>query len=208
MNRRRYLIIIDVLIVLVGIIFAIAFKGVENYEYLVGFIIGFGAIMIVGTIIGFYIRKTKGKNYEYDERQIARRGECYKYAVISLAVTLILDGVIRQAFNYEWSSYLIGVSVNLVIALTVFVISAIFKDAYFFEERNMIKLIILFFALGVVNIIFGLIDCFNGEFIVDGMVTASVTNMLVGVMSVLIATCALIKRAIDNKTDSEDYEES
>ncbi|MBQ9124227.1 MAG: hypothetical protein IJY14_00915 [Acholeplasmatales bacterium] len=199
MKKYLGLIITDVFLVLGVIAFIILNAIFGDLYYPLGFMCGITTVAIVITII-----KIKAKDEpkpEYDERQLKARGECFQISFFALIVMLILDGFIRQSLEYDWSSYLLGVSITMIASVTIFCVLAIIKDAYIGIGKNMLKFGILMLVIGIVNVVLGILSGFEEGFLVNGMVNEYSLNLAVGGMCLVIGITSIIKNALNKKEE-------
>lgn len=199
MKKYLGLIITDVFLVLGVIAFIILNAIFGDLYYPLGFMCGITTVAIVITIIKI---KTKDEpKPEYDERQLKARGECFQISFFALIVMLILDGFIRQSLEYDWSSYLLGVSITMIASITIFCILAIMKDAYIGIGKNMLRFGIFMLAIGIVNVILGILSGFEEGFLINGMVNEYSLNLAVGGMCFAIGITSIIKNALNKKEE-------
>lgn len=199
MKKYLGLIITDVFLVLGVIAFIILNAIFGDLYYPLGFMCGITTVAIVITII-----KIKAKDEpkpEYDERQLKARGECFQIAFFALIIMLLLDGFIREALDYNWSSYLMGVGITGIVTITLFCVMSIMKDAYIAIGKNLFKFGIIMFVVGGLNILLGIINGIEEGFLSAGMVTEYCINLTVGGMCFAIGLASLIKNALNKKEE-------
>jgi len=102
----------------------------KSLEYYLGFVVG---LVIAAAIVYVLRRRIKQKfgKTEYDERQKAVRGECYKVAFWLLVGFLALNGMFCTLTGIEWADPFVMSMTGVLLAIGVFVILCIRKDAYF-----------------------------------------------------------------------------
>lgn len=169
-----------------------------NY-HLLGVIAG----AVVGLLIYLIIMIIKKENIrkEYDERQLAARGICYKYAFFTLSA-LVVAYACLMAFNPEMILLLgpVGLGTLFLISMGVFVISAIMKDAYeaINDNRNWPVSIAV---IGVANIIIGITNIFNVGIVEDGALSFVCLNFECGILLFVTVLVYKIKQNMDKRED-------
>lgn len=198
MKKIKGMLIFDGILVLSIIVLIILNTIYKNLDYILGFMCGFTLVAFIVTIIKY---KHRDENYEYDERQLKARGECYKIAFFALIVMLLLDGFIRISLGYEWSSYIVGVLIMILISVAIFCSLAIMKDAYIASFQNYFRFGMLISFLGILNIILGVINGIESGFVLDGMVTECVLSLACGLILLFVGIISIIKNYLDNKEE-------
>lgn len=192
------------LVVLVMLIIAIVYmkRTGKDIYYEVGILSGM-LFAIVGITIMQLLQKQKPL---YDERQLQARGVCYKYAWGVLVACLVIDGGIREIFGLNWANFFTGIILWILVSSVVFVVLAIFLDAYETNATVKSRVYVIFILLGIFNIAFAIYYCFKGEMIENRALTGYAINLFAGIAILIMGSLALIKRAIDGKED-DNYEE-
>lgn len=178
----------------------------KSLEYYLGFVVG---LVIAAAIVYVLRRRIKQKfgKTEYDERQKAVRGECYKVAFWLLVGFLALNGMFCNLTGIEWADPFVMSMTGVLLAIGVFVILCIRKDAYFtmneqprFYKRLFLVMIPIVAGTGVASILTG-----EGSFIENGQLTSEVINFEVAAL--LLAVLIALYTRKEPQEDMEDTDE-
>ena len=140
---------------------------------------------------------------EYDERQIAARGKAFRYgfwtALVYLGCVALLHMITVQIPMEEYLVDFIGILIALCVMLTV----CIWEDAYFALNENRGKLMVIFAAVSVLNLLAVLMNFSLGLVIVNGRLSLGSVNIFCLVMVVYVFVNLWLKDARDRKEDAE-----
>ncbi|MDE5856731.1 MAG: hypothetical protein K2H06_06765 [Anaeroplasmataceae bacterium] len=177
--------------------------------YPLGFFTGLFISILFVSLISIVIRKKRPCQTQFDERQLKSRGSCFCVSFFFLLICLLIDGVVRNILDYDWSSFLVGVFTWGMLSIGVFAILAIWKDAYTSEGENKLRLSIFLGIVGLIDSIVGIISVIQNEFVADGKVTVSFINLLGGVVLLVTAVNLFVKYKIDKRKvfiEDEEFE--
>lgn len=198
--KKYFTLILTDIILMLGVIALIILNIIfGDLYYPLGFMCGVTSVAIVFTII-----KIKSKDEvkpEYDERQLKARGECFQVTFFALIFMLLFDGFLRESLDYNWSSYLIGVSIFMICSITLFCVMAIMKDAYIAIGKNLSRFGILMLLIGIANIALGIINSLKEGLVANGLVTEYILNLTVGGMCLFIGGASLLKNYLNKKEE-------
>lgn len=166
-----------------------------SFSFALGFAIGIALVAIVCIIF-----KLKNKRCEYDERQIAARGFAFKAGFITFVLCQLAVFFIELFTEKPLVIVVPGMLswLEALFALLVFVVFAIFKDAYFSPNKPFTKR-----WLAIV-ILFTLLSILRG--VTTDEAWFKLINLSVGVFVGVIALCIIIKALISKKTESKEEE--
>ena len=91
-----------------------------------GVLAGILAVAIYGVL-----KKRKESAPRYDERQAQARANAAKLALEVLAALMLVNGFVREAWQFAWAGPFMETVVLLLIAGTVYVLRCVWTDAYF-----------------------------------------------------------------------------
>lgn len=168
----------------------------ENLAYVLGFLVGLLCVVIVSFIIRIIWKKKHGTKYgTYDERQVLARGSAYKSGFLILMVYELFVGMLSLGIGKEFFADSMTRSfVGIVIAVSVFAVECIVKDAYCSLSENAKSLIVLFLAAGIINLMLVIRSYFIGEsYLTNGKLNYHSMNLMVAIMAFVIAMANLIK---------------
>ena len=178
----------------------------KSLEYYLGFVVG---LVIAAAIVYVLRRRIKQKfgKTEYDERQKAVRGECYQVAFWTLVGYLAVNGIFSMLTGIVWAEPFIMSMTGALLAIGVFVVLCIRKDAYFTmnEQPKFYKRLFLVMTPIVAGT--GLVSILSGEssFIENGQLTSEVINFEVALM--LLAVLIALHTRKEPQEDMEDGDE-
>lgn len=178
----------------------------QSIEFILGFITGLAIVFVVSFVLIIVILKTSKKDgsikCKYDERQDLVRGRGFKYAFF----TLLIYNFVVPMFEIcdvelpadSTALFMIGA----IIGLLVYVIYAIWNEAYFSLNENPKAVMIAFAFIGVSNLMLGVMRMVDGTFLTDGKLTFRSINFLLGIVFVIIFI-TLAAKQICNKREEE-----
>ncbi len=166
-----------------------------SLSFAIGFTVGVILVAVVCVIV-----KLKNKKCEYDERQVAMRGLAFKAGFITF---ILCESVVFFAEIFKSEALVLfepGVLSFLIIlvSLLVFILVAIFKDAYFSPNKPMSK------RWYIIMIFLGILSLLRG-FTADEL-WYKVFNLGAGGFVMFVMIAIAIKILISKK--AEEYEES
>lgn len=206
--KKRVILVGFVLSILIGIILGIIYLTTKYKAiyYGLGFYLGVITVLWLVVLIYFIFKKKSPKNSHFDERQLKKRGDCFCISFFVLIGCLFLDGMFRYALEMEWSNYLVGVGSWIMVAIGVFAILAIWKDAYTSIGENKLRLGIFLLGIGIFDIIIGLMNGFRIGFLEDGKLGICFINLFGGSVLLLVVINLFIKVMKDRKDEFVDEE--
>jgi 4-amino-4-deoxy-L-arabinose transferase-like glycosyltransferase len=136
--------------------------------------------IVVGLLIVVLLLKKRVVCKEFDERQELARGKAFQYAFFTLLGCVLVLGCVDQLDAMARGM------LSICIAITVFAITAIRKDAYLSLYENPRTVMILFAVLAAFNLLLGIRSALDGKLVENGVLTFRVTNLLLAVMLVVI----------------------
>jgi hypothetical protein len=92
---------------------------------------------------------------------------------------------------------------SICIAITVFAITAIRKDAYLSLYENPRTVMILFAVLAAFNLLLGIRAALDGKLVENGVLTFQVTNLLLAVM-LLVVMIAYGLRCLSRREEEDE----
>ena len=166
------------------------------YEIGIGIGLAFAVFVLLVLVLN---EKKKTKQVMYDEMQTAVRGRAYQYATI----TGVLAGIIASClvdldiFPIDGSFAMMTVSFLMV---TVYVVYMVMKGVYFGVSGNWKKWTLLFFIIGLCNLITGILRIAE-DGLPEGKLTATNITLIMGVMFMVIVVSVLIQKAREKRSE-------
>lgn len=165
----------------------------------VGLITGIIVGLVLVAIILKYTKTNKSSKCEFDERQESTRGKGYKYSFFTLVVYNLVYGISDMIVDKPFIDPFAAAMLGICVAVAVHVVYCIWRDAYFALNENQVRLYIAFVLIGVLNLGIGIVNILSGRVIVDGILTYRVSNLMCGILFIVIFLALLVKRIYTNK---------
>lgn len=163
-----------------------------------------GIVFVV--IMKLRSNKSRAKDV-YDERQIAEQGRAAKWGFYSLMVLNCLYGCF--GWMLDWLNTFEGVFFCMMVSIGVYVGVCIYKEAYFPVNKNSYKLMLFVFAMGLINLVIGIMTFVrNGSLLdEDGILLMQSINIIVGVLCMLIPVIGYAKVKSGSGSGDDSYSE-
>ena len=169
--------------------------------------LGFVALMM------WIIRKAggkfgcKNKENSFDERQLLARGQAYKYAFFTLLCYMSIVGLLKELADVSLLMSFAGMWIGVCLSIAVFAVVCILKDAYMNLYENAKGVIMMFSAVGLMNLLVG-IRIFTGDrpLVENGILSMDTINVITGILFLIILV-VFVGRVIYNNRQLEEDEE-
>ena len=145
-----------------------------------GVLAGILAVAIYGVL-----KKRKESAPRYDERQAQARANAAKLALEVLAALMLVNGFVREAWQFAWAGPFMETVVLLLIAGTVYVLRCVWTDAYFALREKPKTWGRIFVAMLIV-------------------LTFPAANLLIAVMYASLLITMALKRRKDAREEAEE----
>ena len=170
----------------------------KSTAWVIGALAGIGLVLLI-LLIQKMTGQTKNK---FDERQIAARGEAYKWGFFSLMIyealyTMLL--VLGIRFADEPTGPILGIFIGI----AVFGAVAAAKDAYTALDETP-RSRFLWPILGVLWLVIGIMKVLGGEAVRDGVLTLDSMQLFLGAAFLVIGVVDLIHRLKNRGSDGEE----
>lgn len=171
-------------------------------------VIGTMCGIFVGLILCAIVFKTGNTNgkmkTEYDERQMAVRGQSYKIGfysyMIGIAIMVILTlGEVNLPMELPVQFFVL-----LFVGAIPMCVHSIWNNAYWGLNNKKKYYIALFVVAAAVNVLAAIMAWVQGEMIVDGILTIKFMNLLCGSLFFVIGITLIIKKFVDDKEKNDD----
>ena len=107
----------------------------DTEPYLAGILAGIMAVAVVTAILTA-VRKKQGRpKPEYDERQMAARGVAYRWAFLTLMLSLAVNTGVEAIWG-PWAKPGVSAWMLIFLSIGVFIVACVRKDAYFAVAQN------------------------------------------------------------------------
>jgi hypothetical protein len=162
--------------------------------------------MIVGALLVVLLLKVTKKDgnikCKYDERQASVRGKSFKLSFFTLIVYNAIYGLLGIMVEKPFIDTLASMMIGICLSVAVYAVYCIWNDAYFSLNENPKRLLIAFGIIAAFNLMIGCTNLFSGKIITDGMLNFRSTNLICGILFVVIFAALLVK-VVKNKTNQE-----
>lgn len=163
----------------------------------------FGLIVIALCLLILFIRRSKQKDSEYDERQRIGRGQAYKWAFFMLLAYSLVWSCL-EASGLRWLEPGVGQMIGIFAAVTVFALVAICHDALVGLQTKEKSALLLWCLIIVVQLFCFVADCVEGSVLRNGLLTHSVVSLMNAVCFLLILIVYLVHRRKTGLPEDEE----
>lgn len=174
----------------------------EHNYYMIGFAAGMVTVLLVILFLQRSCRKRCPE--EYDERQLALRGKCYRTAFMTLSVLLALNAGVTAFLGRAWATPGVDSVLLLFVAIGVFAVSAIWQDAYVPVSASAGKYSILMGIVMLAQLPAVIIHIRAGDYIVGGQVTGAVVFLACLLLFAVVFLAIILRTQWRKKDDGED----
>ncbi|BAL00185.1 hypothetical protein OBV_29860 [Oscillibacter valericigenes Sjm18-20] len=173
-------------------------------EHSMGMGLGLGVLtgVAVGLLFVVVLFKMKVLDMTFDERQKRARGQAFAWGFATLVICVAVYGL-SDAILGHWIDVLAACILCVCIAVTVFAIVCIRKDAYLSLKERPRRIMLLFAVLAAVNLALGAIYIRNGTLVENGMLTSRACNPITGIMLLVVLAVYAAKYLRDRKETEE-----
>ena len=154
-------------------------------RYHAGMLCGLTVGILAGLLFVAFLFKKKILDMHFDERQERARGKAFQYGFFTLLIAAYAYGVSDMLLG-RWCDVLTGVTLCIALAICVFAITCILKDAYL-SLREKPRTIMTFFALlSAVNLGIGVMYHISPGLTENGVLTFRAVNPIIGAAVLVI----------------------
>ena len=160
--------------------------------YVAGVLVGIGSAAVVIAVMAA-VRKKQGRpKPEYDERQMAARGVAYRWAFLTLMLSLAVNTG-GEAIWGPWAKPGVSAWMLIFLSVGVFVVVCVRRDAYFAVAQDPKASLWLFGAVVVLQIPNIIITLRSGGFVEDGLLTWDALSPASGALFLVLTVCAIVR---------------
>lgn len=161
-------------------------------SYVAGVLVGIGSAAVVIAVMAA-VRKKQGRpKPEYDERQMAARGVAYRWAFLTLMLSLAVNTGVEAIWG-PWAKPGVSAWMLIFLSIGVFIVACVRKDAYFAVAQNPKASLWLFGAVVVLQIPNIIITLRSGGFVEDGLLTWDALSPASGALFLVLTVCAIVR---------------
>lgn len=160
--------------------------------YVAGVLVGIGSAAVVIAVMAT-VRKKQGRpKPEYDERQMAARGAAYRWAFLTLMLSLAVNTGVEAIWG-PWAKPGVSAWMLIFLSIGVFIVACVRKDAYFAVAQDPKASLWLFGAVVVLQIPNIIITLRSGGFVEDGLLTWDALSPASGALFLVLTVCAIVR---------------
>lgn len=160
--------------------------------YVAGVLVGIGSAAVVIAVMAA-VRKKQGRpKPEYDERQMAARGVAYRWAFLTLMLSLAVNTGVEAIWG-PWAKPGVSAWMLIFLSIGVFIVACVRKDAYFAVAQDPKASLWLFGAVVVLQIPNNIITLRSGGFVEDGLLTWDALSPASGALFLVLTVCAIVR---------------
>ncbi|WP_298033751.1 hypothetical protein [uncultured Dysosmobacter sp.] len=149
----------------------------------------------------YFWQRERGPKAAYDERQEQARGLAYKYGFLTLAVCVCLLDTVLTLF--PWIGTEAGGFFCLDLGVTVFAVTAIWKDAYLRLYEKPWEVVTMWGLCGLGGLLYGVFSLRKEGLLVDGMLNLSAVLIVISGSVLLTLAVFLYRRRAAGREDEE-----
>lgn len=160
--------------------------------YVAGVLVGIGSAAVVIAVMAA-VRKKQGRpKPEYDERQMAARGVAYRWAFLTLMLSLAVNTGVEAIWG-PWAKPGVSAWMLIFLSIGVFIVVCVRRDAYFAMAQDPKASLWLFGAVVVLQIPYIIINLRSGGFVEDGLLTWDALSPASGALFLVLTVCAIVR---------------
>lgn len=160
--------------------------------YVAGVLVGIGSAAVVIAVMAAARKKQGRPKPEYDERQMAARGVAYRWAFLTLMLSLAVNTGVEAIWG-PWAKPGVAVWMMIFLSIGVFIVACVRKDAYFAVAQDPKASLWLFGAVVVLQIPNNIITLRSGGFVEDGLLTWDALSPASGALFLVLTVCAIVR---------------
>ena len=153
--------------------------------YHAGVFFGLMVGLLAGIAFIMFLFKKKVLDMHFDERQERARGKAFQYGFFTLLIAAYAYGI-SDVLLGRWCDVLTGVTLCIALALCVFAVTCILKDAYLSLREKPRTVMTMFALLSTINLGFGGMYALSGDLVEDGVLTFRAVNPIIGAAILVI----------------------
>ena len=156
-----------------------------SLQYKLGLVLGMLVGAGVGILFVWLMKHKKVIDCHFDERQEQARGQAFKYAFFVLAVAFFCYGALDTIIGIPCDT-LVGAFICFSLAMLIFAVICIRKEAYLSLYEKPKKVMLLFAGIALFNLAVSAVYLTEGSIVQNGILTFRACNLLVGLMLLII----------------------
>ena len=168
-----------------------------------GVFVGLAAGLLAGLAFIMSLFKKKVLDMHFDERQERARGKAFQYGFFTLLIAAYAYGI-SDVLLGRWCDVLTGVTLCIALALCVFAVTCILKDAYLSLREKPRTVMTMFVLISAVNLGFGVLYALSGDLVEDGVLTFRAVNPIIGVVTLVILIVYTVNHLLRDREEEAE----
>ena len=168
-----------------------------------GVFVGLAAGLLAGLAFIKFLFKKKVLDMHFDERQERARGKAFQYGFFTLLIAAYAYGI-SDVLLGRWCDVLTGVTLCIALALCVFAVTCILKDAYLSLRERPRQVMTMFALLSALNLGVGVMQGLHGDLMEDGVLTIRAVNPIIGFATLVILIVYIVKYFLRNREEEAE----
>ena len=171
--------------------------------YHAGVFFGLMVGLLVGIAFIMFLFKKKVLDMHFDERQERARGKAFQYGFFTLLIAAYAYGVYDVLLG-RWCDVLTGVTLCIALALCVFAVTCILKDAYLSLREKPRTVMTMFALISAMNLGFGVMYALSGGLVEDGVLTFRAVNPVIGFVTLVILIVYIVNHLLRSREEEAE----
>ena len=168
-----------------------------------GVFVGLAAGLLAGLAFIMSLFKKKVLDMHFDERQERARGKAFQYGFFTLLIAAYAYGV-SDVLLGRWCDVLTGVTLCIALALCVFAVTCILKDAYLSLREKPRTVMTMFALISAMNLGFGVMYALSGGLVEDGVLTFRAVNPVIGFVTLVILIVYIVNHLLRSREEEAE----
>ena len=168
-----------------------------------GVFVGLAAGLLAGIAFIMSLFKKKVLDMHFDERQERARGKAFQYGFFTLLIAAYAYGI-SDVLLGRWCDVLTGVTLCIALALCVFAVTCILKDAYLSLREKPRTVMTMFALISAMNLGFGVMYALSGGLVEDGVLTFRAVNPVIGFVTLVILIVYIVNHLLRSREEEAE----
>ena len=168
-----------------------------------GVFVGLAAGLLAGLAFIMSLFKKKVLDMHFDERQERARGKAFQYGFFTLLIAAYAYGI-SDVLLGRWCDVLTGVTLCIALALCVFAVTCILKDAYLSLREKPRTVMTMFALISAMNLGFGVMYALSGGLVEDGVLTFRAVNPVIGFVTLVILIVYIVNHLLRSREEEAE----
>ena len=172
-------------------------------EERMGIAVGLTAGLAIGLLVVALLFRKKVLDCTFDERQERARGKAFQYGFFTLLIAAYAYGI-SDVLLGRWCDVLTGVTLCIALAICVFAVTCILKDAYLSLREKPRTVMTMFALISAMNLGFGVMYALSGGLVEDGVLTFRAVNPVIGFVTLVILIVYIVNHLLRSREEEAE----